>query len=313
MYYSINMETFKIILPCHNEEENINVIHKKVCEETKNLDYLFEFTFVDDGSTDDTWKKIEELSKNFKHINGISLSRNFGHQSAIQAGIEFSNDDSLIIMDADLQDNPKYIREFIKEWEKGYQVVLAKRIDRDENFFRKIIFSIFFNIQKKLTDIDIPKDVGHFSLIDKEVIKEMKKFPENFTYFNGLRTYLGFKTAYVDVIKDKRLYGNATMTYRKLFSLGLNGIFSFSSKPLNFIALLGFTISIGSLLVSVYSLFHKFRYGTTILGWTFGLSSIYFLSGIQLLSLSIIGQYIGRIFVDIKRRPSYIISKTLNT
>ncbi len=150
-------------------------------------------------------------------------------------------------------------------------------------------------------------------MIDKEVINEMKKFPENFTYFNGLRTYLGFKTAYVDVIKEKRLYGNATMTYRKLFSLGLNGIFSFSSKPINFIALLGFTISIGSLLVSAYSLFHKFRYGTTILGWTFGLSSIYFLSGIQLLSLSIIGQYVGRIFVDIKRRPSYIISKTLNT
>lgn len=306
------MKKIEVILPCYNEELNIPIIHDKILKATTGLNHNFNITFIDDGSKDQTWEVINNLSKKNKTTNGIRLSRNFGHQAAIEAGLKNVTDASVIIMDADMQDNPAYINDLVSKWEKGNQVVLAKRVDRDESYFRKKIFSSFFYIQNKLTDIEIPKNVGHFSLLDEAVVQQVNLFPEKFSYLNGLRSYIGFQTDFIEVIKDKRLHGSTQMSYRKLFSLGLNGIFSFSSKPLALIGLVGILISIGSLIVSAYSLYHKLRYGSTILGWDFGLSSIYFLSGIQLLSLSIIGNYIGSIFNEVKKRPNYIISEITN-
>lgn len=306
------MKKIEIILPCYNEELNIPTIHDKILEATSDLIHKFNITFIDDGSTDKTWEVINNLSKKNKTTNGIRLSRNFGHQAAIEAGLKNTTDASVIIMDADMQDNPSYISDLVSKWEKGNQVVLAKRIDRDESYFRKKIFSLFFYLQNKITDIEIPKNVGHFSMLDKTVVQKINLLPEKLNYLNGLRSYVGFQTDFVEVIKDKRLHGSTQMTYRKLFSLGLNGIFSFSSKPLVLIGLVGMIISIGSLIVSAYSFYHKLRYGSTILGWDFGLSSIYFLSGVQLLSLSIIGNYVGSIFNEVKKRPNYIISEITN-
>ena len=306
------MKKIEIILPCYNEELNIPIIHDKILEATTGLIHNFNITFIDDGSTDKTWEVINNLSKENEKTNGIRLSRNFGHQAAIEAGLKNTTDASVIIMDADMQDNPSYISDLVSKWEKGNQVVLAKRVNRDESYFRKKVFSLFFYIQNMMTDIEIPKNVGHFSLLDEVVVQKINLFPEKLSYLNGLRSYVGFQTDFVEVIKEKRLHGSTQMTYRKLFSLGLNGIFSFSSKPLVLIGLVGVLISIGSLIVSAYSLYHKLRYGSTILGWDFGLSSIYFLSGIQLLSLSIIGNYIGSIFNEVKKRPNYIISEITN-
>ncbi len=304
------MESFEIILPCFNEEDNIIPIFDEITKVVEDLEYKFLLTFIDDGSDDETWVRIKTLHDKSKNVKGIKFSRNFGHQAAINAGLKNSQNQNVIVMDSDFQDNPKYIIDLVSEWENGAKIVLAKRVDRDENFLRKKIFSLFFFLQKKISDINIPKNVGHFSLLDKSVVSEINLFQENFRYFNGIRSYVGFETKFIEVVKNKRRHGQSNMTYWKLFKLGINGIFGFSSKPLNLIAFLGIGISLGSLIFSAISLYYKYRYGRTLLGWTFGLSSIYFLSGIQLLSLSIIGQYVGNIFSEVKKRPNYIVKET---
>ena len=300
-----------IVIPCLNENENIEPLFLEIDNVFNKITHEFQIIYVDDGSTDSTWNEIVRLRENNNNVKGIKLSRNFGHQAAISAGISESDADATIIMDCDFQDDPKYIDDLIRKWEDGFDVVLAKRIGREEGLFRRIIFGTFFKLQKYFSDIDIPENVGHFSLLNRESIKNINNLEENSTYMNGVRAYIGFKVGYVDVVKKKRKFGDTKMSYRSLVRLGLQGIFEFSSKPLTLIALVGILVSFGSILVSIYSLIHKVRFGTTILGWDFGLSSIYFLSGIQLLSLSIIGKYVGNIFSEVKKRPNFIIDKKI--
>jgi len=306
------MKTIEIIIPIFNEENNIVPLYEAISKETNHLAYNFKLKFIDDGSSDTSWQKVLNLSSKYNNISGIKLTRNFGHQSAIDAGIQSSVGTPLIIMDADLQDDPKYIKEFIDSWEKGAQIVLARRISRKEGIIRRITTRIFFLIQNKISDISIPKNVGHFSFLDSEVVLQLKKFPEKNKYLNGLRAYLGFEIAFVDVVKNKRYSGKSKMSYLRLLRLGLSGVFGFSTKPLNAIGVLGLIISFGSILVSLVSLVYKFKFGVNVLGWTFGLSSIYFLSGIQLLSISILGYYIGTVFKEVKSRPNFIINDSFN-
>ena len=302
----------EIVIPVLNEEENIVLLYDKIVEAFKDISqHKFQINFINDNSTDKTWEIIRKLNDKDKNVKGIKLSRNFGHQAAIDAGISIFNSDALILMDGDLQDDPKYISNFVNEWEKGSKVVLAKRKTRKENIFRKIVFKVFFKMQKKVSDIDIPENVGHFSLLDQEVVELLKKFPERVKYFNGLRSYLGFSTSYVEVVKNKREHGKTKMSFFKLFKLGLNGIFGFSTIPLTAIGVVGFLIAMFSFVVSVYSLYVKYTTGGSILGWDFGLSSVYFLAGIQLLALSILGKYIGIVFIETKSRPMYFIEEKI--
>ena len=301
----------EIIVPCFNEEDNILILQKEVSTVLNDLEEDFRIIFIDDGSSDSSWDKISKLSSANNNITGIKLSRNFGHQAAIAAGLQNSNGDAVIIMDGDLQDDPSYLKDLIKEWYDGFDIVLAKRIKRKENFLRKFYIGVFFKLQSYLSEINIPANVGHFSLMDRKVVNEINNFGEKIKYFNGIRAYVGFNIGSIEVVKSKRRNGEPKMTYRKLLFLGIQGIFGFSSKPLTFIAILGFIISFGSLVISAYAFYFKVRYGTTILGWDFGLSSIYFLSGIQLFALSIIGKYVGNIFLEVKRRPSYIIQEKI--
>ena len=301
----------EIIVPCFNEEDNIPILQKEVSTVLNDLEEDFRIIFIDDGSSDSSWDKISKLSSSNNNITGIKLSRNFGHQAASDAGLQNSNGDAVIIMDGDLQDDPSYLKDLIKEWYDGFDIVLAKRIKRKENFLRKFYIGVFFKLQSYLSEINIPANVGHFSLMDRKVVNEINNFGEKIKYFNGLRAYVGFNIGSIEVVKSKRRNGEPKMTYRKLLFLGIQGIFGFSSKPLTFIAILGFIISFGSLVISAYAFYFKVRYGTTILGWDFGLSSIYFLSGIQLFALSIIGKYVGNIFLEVKRRPSYIIQEKI--
>jgi polyisoprenyl-phosphate glycosyltransferase len=299
----------EIIVPCFNEEDNILILQKEVSDVLSEVDYRI--IFIDDGSSDNSWDNISKLTVLNDNITGIKLSRNFGHQAAIDAGLQNSEGEAVILMDGDLQDDPSYLKDLIKKWDDGFDIVLAKRIKRKENFLRKFYIGIFFRLQSYLSEINIPANVGHFSLMDKVVVNEINNFDEKIKYFNGLRAYVGFNIGSIEVIKSKRRNGKPKMTYRKLLFLGIQGIFGFSSKPLTFIAILGFIISFGSLIISAYAFYYKVRFGSTILGWDFGLSSIYFLSGIQLFALSIIGKYVGSIFLEVKKRPSYIIREKI--
>ena len=306
------MKKINILIPIYNEEESIEELIGSIKDVVSPLSYEFSFTLVEDGSADESWNIIKNLHVDNIKMRKIKLSRNFGHQGAIFSGLDLFNEDALLLIDSDFQDNPKYIPELIKKWEEGSDIVLAKRIARKESLLRRLAISIYFKIQNRLSEISIPKNVGHFSLLDKKIVNEILNFPERKKFLLGIRAYVGFKVAYVDVIKEKRKYGNPKMNLKKLIKLSSEGLIGFSTAPLNLIGIVGVLISFGSIVFSLYTLVLNLFFGEKVLNWDFGLTSIYFLSGIQLLSISVLGQYIGKIFDETKRRPQYIVEEIID-
>ncbi len=305
------MKSVNIVIPLYNEAESLI---KFVAYVEENLDlssYNFIISLIDDGSSDKTWHEIEKLKNRDVTYRKIKLSRNFGHQGAIFAGLNFFNEDAAIVLDGDFQDDPKYIPKMLELWNLGNDIVLANRTKRKENFLRKFLISIYYRLQNKLSEISIPKNVGHYSLMDKKVVNQLIDFKESKKFLLGLRSYVGFKTVHIDVVRNKRAYGNSKMTFKKLLQLSSEGLIGFSTAPLNLIGVVGILISISSILFALYALFVKTILGNTLFDWNFGLTSIYFLSGIQLLSISILGQYIAKIFDETKNRPQFIIEKDL--
>jgi len=307
------MKKINIIIPIYNEKESIMELIETIQASIIGLNYEFTFTLIDDGSNDNSWEIIKNLKIGNLKIRKLKFSRNFGHQAAIFSGIEYFDEDAALFIDGDFQDNPKYIPELIKKWEDNFDIVLAKRISRKENFIRKLAINTYFKIQNRLSDINIPKNVGHFSILDKKIIEVIKTFPENKKFLVGIRAYVGFKVAYIDVIKEKRKYGNPKMNIKKLIKLSSEGIIGFSTAPLNFIGIFGILISFSALSFAIYTLIKNILFDVKVLNWDFGLTSIYFLSGIQLLSISILGQYIAKIFEETKNRPFYIIEDFINS
>lgn len=306
------MKKINILIPIYNEEESIDELVHLITRVVDNLKYKFSFTLVEDGSNDSSWEIIKNLHINNFDIKKIKLSRNFGHQGAIFCGLNHFIEDAVLIIDSDFQDNPKYLPKLIDEWEKGNDIVLAKRIDRKESIFRKLLINFYFKIQNRLSEIFIPKNVGHFSLLDKKIVQTINNFPENKKFLLGIRAYVGFKVAFVEVIKDKRKYGNPKMDLRKLLKLSSEGLIGFSTAPLNLIGVLGVLISLSALGFAIYTLILNVFMNEKVLNWDFGLTSIYFLSGIQLLSISILGQYIAKIFDETKNRPQYIVEEIID-
>ena len=307
-------KAINILLPVFNEEESIKEFLNELINEVDGIsDCSFFITIVDDGSLDNSWDIIKDL-KNTEKINyrKIKLSRNFGHQAAITCGINNFQEDCILIMDSDFQDDPKYVPKMIDLWLKGSKVVLARRIKRNDGFLKNIIFGLFYKIQFYLSDIKLPKNVGHFSLLDKKVVNVLNQMPEKIRYLNGLRAYTGFTPEFVDVEKNKRKYGKTKMSFSKFLNLAFRGIFDYSVKPIRFIGLSGLVIAFGSILFSIVVLIQDQIFGIKVFNWDFGLSSIYFLSGLQLLSLSILGEYVSNIFIEVKQRPIYIIDKIIN-
>lgn len=307
------MKKINIIIPIYNEKESIMELIETIQASIIGLNYEFTITLIDDGSKDNSWEIIKNLKIGNLKIRKLKFSRNFGHQAAIFSGIEYFDEDAALFIDGDFQDNPKYIPELIKKWEENFDIVLAKRISRKENFIRKLAINTYFKIQNRLSDINIPKNVGHFSILDKKIIEVIKTFPENKKFLVGIRAYVGFKVAYIDVIKEKRKYGNPKMNIKKLIKLSSEGIIGFSTAPLNFIGIFGILISFSALSFAIYTLIKNILFDVKVLNWDFGLTSIYFLSGIQLLSISILGQYIAKIFEETKNRPFYIIEDFINS
>lgn len=306
------MKKINILIPIYNEEESIEELIGFIKDVVSPLNYEFSFTLVEDGSTDESWKIIKNLNIDNIKMRKIKLSRNFGHQGAIFSGLDLFSEDALLLIDSDFQDNPKYIPELIKKWEEGSDIVLAKRIARKESLLRRLAISFYFKIQNRLSEISIPKNVGHFSVLDKKIVNEILNFPEKKKFLLGIRAYVGFKVAYVDVIKEKRKYGNPKMNLKKLIKLSSEGLIGFSTAPLNIIGIVGVLISFGAIVFSLYTLVLNLFFGEKVLNWDFGLTSIYFLSGIQLLSISVLGQYIAKIFDETKRRPQYIIEEIID-
>lgn len=300
-----------IIVPCFNEEEVIKETFKRLHDFSISLkNYSVEIIFIDDGSNDLTPLFLKKFADQFSFVKVIFLARNFGHQIAVTAGIDSAAGDALIIIDADLQDPPEVIHEMIVRWEDGNDVVYGKRIDRKgESYFKKFTAKGFYRILNYLSDVYIPLDTGDFRLISKEIAKNLRKMPEKDRFLRGMISWVGYKQIELPYHRATRYAGTSKYPLRKMLNFALDGILSFSTKPLQISIAIGIISSLISLLVIVYALFLRIYTNIWVEGWTAIMVAVLFLGGVQLLSIGILGSYIGRIYNESKKRPLYFVKE----
>jgi dolichol-phosphate mannosyltransferase len=301
-----------IIVHFYNELEGISLFLERLLPVAQKYDY--EIIFVNDGSTDKTSSLLEEFASKNKHIKVISFIRNFGHQMALMAGYDHAKGDAVITIDADLQDKPELIPELIDKWEQGYKVVYAKREERDDSYFKKQTASLFYQIINFLSDTPIPKDVGDYRLMDKQVVQFLTHLSERKDFLRGIVAWGGFKSTDVYFKRDKRTTGTTHYPLSKMIDLAMNGITSFSTKPLRMATYLGFLSSFFSVLVIVFKLIQHALFPQTywLPGWASLFFAVVFLGGVQLITIGIIGEYIGKIYKHIQARPNYLIKDLKN-
>lgn len=303
-----------IILPIYNEEQNIPVVYKELKTILHTLDatYDHEIIFVNDGSRDHSWPAIMQCAQNDECVKAIAFSRNFGHQMALTAGYDCATGDAIITMDADLQDPPTLIIDMINKWQQGAQIVYARRIDRKDNFLKKITAIWYYTFLDHISDVTIPRNVGDFRLIDKHVLQTLVGCREKARYLRGMVAWTGFTHEFVDFQRPNRLSGQTGYTWKKMFKLAFDGMTGFSMFPLKLAAYVGvFVIITGTLMfgyITVDALFYKVNY--PLFKWL--VTIIYIFMGVQFLLLWLIGEYIGRIHEQQKGRPLYVAAKKIN-
>ncbi len=307
-----NKELISLIIPCYNEEEMINICHERIVKVADNLkqDYDFEIIYINDGSTDKTQELLETIYKKDKRSVIINLSRNFGKEAAMTAGIDNSRGDALIILDADLQDPPELIPDIIKRWkETGADVVYGQRIERQgESWLKKFTSNGFYKVINFIANnVEIPKNTGDFRLMNRRAIDALSQLREKHRFMKGLFAWIGYKQVAFEYTREPRVAGKTKWNYLQLWNLALEGIAGFSTTPLRVASLFGLIISIASFIFGIFIIFKTIFFGSDVAGWASLSVMISFLSGIQLLSIGILGEYIGRIFGEAKRRPLYFI------
>jgi glycosyltransferase involved in cell wall biosynthesis len=301
---------YSIVVPIYNEELVINEAYKRMKTVMNLTEETYEIIFVNDGSRDSSFDMVKDICNNDKNIRLISFSRNFGHQLAITAGMNNSNGKAVIVIDADLQDPPEVMLKMIEKWKEGYEVVYGKRLSRErETFFKKITAKAFYRILRVMTDVDIPVDTGDFRLIDRKVCEALKRVPERNRYVRGIISWLGFKQTGVEFTREERLAGETKYPLNKMVKFALDAIVSFSYKPLKLATITGLSISIFSFLYLIIIVFKKLFINDAINGWTSIVALSLFFNGLVLIILGIIGEYIGRIYDEVKGRPLYIIDE----
>ncbi len=302
-----------IVIPVFNEEGNLPVLYERLSAVLKIPALDYELLFVNDGSRDQSLALLKSYADQDSHIKIIDLSRNFGHQLAVTAGLDHCQGDCAVIIDADLQDPPELITELIVKWNSGYQVVYARRIKRKGEHFLKVFTArIFYRLLKKLANIEIPLDTGDFRLIDRKVINNLKAMPERNRFIRGMVSWIGLRQTSVQYVREERLSGETKYPLFKMIRFALTGLTSFSLVPLQLASLFGFLVSAISFLAGLYTIYLKIFTVQTIPGWTSLMIALLFLGGIQLITLGIIGEYIGRISEEVKQRPAYIVQDKIN-
>ena len=302
-----------VIVPMYFEElvaqECYNRL-KSVMETIENIDH--ELIFVNDGSTDKTLEILKSIAEEDKHVKVINFARNFGHQSAVTAGLFNCSGDAVVIIDADLQDPPELIPQMLNKWREGFDVIYGKRGKRKgESKFKLITAKYFYKFLGKMSDIEIPKDTGDFRLIDKSVVEAFKQMPEQNRFIRGMISWIGFNQTYIEYTRDERFAGETKYPLSKMIKFASDGIISFSSKPLKLMTAFGSLAIAISFLIFIYAIISKFFFDTSV-GWTSLMCVMVFFGGVQLLSLGIIGEYVGRIYDESKRRPLYLIKDKIN-
>ena len=300
-----------IVVPIYNEEKNIPILYERLKKAASAISPNHELIFVNDGSKDASFVELMRLAEQDEHVFYINFSRNFGHQIAVTAGLDYSKGEAVVIIDGDLQDPPELIPELYAKYKEGYEVVYAQRLKRKgESWFKKISAKWFYRILKKMTHINIPVDTGDFRLIDRKIVECLKQMPEQNKFLRGQIAWIGFKQTAVHFERQERIHGKTNYPFSKMLKLALDGITSFSDKPLAVVTRAGLVVSGISFFVILYAIFSHFVLDRTISGWTSLIISSMFIGGIQLFSIGIIGEYISRINKNVLNRPLYIVGKT---
>ncbi len=315
MVYNERMKNnflLSVIIPVFNEEGNIDPLLDKLVPIVSSYDY--EIIFVNDGSKDNTTHEIKHHANNNKKIKLLSFLRNFGHQTALSAGYQVSQGDCVVSIDADLQDPPELIHDMIAKWQEGSKVVYAKRSERHESFFKTITAHGFYLLINQLSNTVIPENVGDFRLIDREVVDMLNNMPERSRFLRGLVAWGGYPSAYITFTRKSRTIGQTHYPFSKMLSFAINGIISFSTKPLRFASYLGLITSFLGFFGMMYAIYRRILLPSDywVPGWTATFVSIMFFGGVQLLTIGIIGEYIGKIYNQLQGRPQYIVKEKVN-
>ena len=308
-----------IVIPIFNEEENLQNLYNRLTAAAPSWGEDYEIVLVDDGSRDSSLTMMRVMAEKDARVRVVKLSRNFGHQPAISAGIKTAKGDAIVIMDGDLQDPPEELNRFLDKWREGYEVVYAIRTKRKEGFFKKIAYACFYRLLAWISDIEIPLDSGDFCVMDRKVVNVLvQEMPEQIRFVRGMRAYAGFKQVGVTYERAERAAGEVKYTFKKLVQLALDGLFGFSSFPLRLATYMGFLISIPSFFLGIFFVLHRLI-GFKVFGHapeeTPGTASLavgmYFLGGVILIILGILGEYIGRIYIEVKKRPFFVIDEVI--
>ena len=310
--------SLSVVVPCFNEEDVLLLTYRRLVEVLGNRDFRLQIVFVDDGSSDHTPCIIANFSQEDARVKTVLLSRNFGHQAAVSAGLANADGDAVVVIDADLQDPPEVVLQMIEKWTAGADVVYGIRTKRKEPLLKRTGYSIFYRAFRRLADIDAPVDAGDFSLIDRKVLDVINQLPEKNRFFRGLRAWSGFRQAGVVYERDPRAAGYTKYPLRKLIKLANDGIFNFSTVPLTGVFYVGILMSslsfTGLVLVLVFRIFDIPIFGmrpSDVQGFTSTILTILLIGGIQLVSTGVLGEYIGRIYYETKGRPAYIIREKI--
>ena len=299
--------TLSIVVPCYNEQESIHACHEKLTQVLSALKESYEIVYVDDGSRDQTAALLEQIYARDSHVVVVRLSRNFGHQPAVTAGLSASLGNAVVIIDADLQDPPELIPEMVKLWRSGYKVVYGIRQTRDgETPFKLWTAKAFYRLINSLSDVEIPVDTGDFRLIDRVVVDVFLQMPERHRLLRGMWSWIGFSQVGLPYQRGPRFAGETKYPLRKMLGLALDGIVSFSVVPLRLVTALGFLSAGAAFLGIVYTLWVRLLTHSWVRGWAISFVGMLFMAGVQMLCLGILGEYIGRIYTESKQRPLFI-------
>jgi len=303
------------ILPIYNNAPSLELLHQKIADMMGDVSgkYDYEYIFVNDGSPDNSLEVLTKLAKEDARVKVLNLSRNFGHQAAVTAGLDRVDADAVIIMDADLQDPPEVCMKLIGKWEEGNHVVYAQRRTRKDTFFKRITANIYYRVLASTSTIKIPRNTGDFRLADRKVVEVVRDMKEYNRFLRGMFSFVGFKQEGVLFDRAARFEGKSEYTLKKMLKLGKDGLFGFSDAPLKFVSRLGFIVSVLSVVGIMYALMLKvFWSHITVPGWTMIVVSIFFVGGVQLVMLGVIGEYIARIYDEVRGRPTYIVADEIN-
>lgn len=302
---------YSLVIPVYNEENTLPELYRRISELMDRLDDQAELILVNDGSKDRSLELLRDLHEKDPRVCYLSLARNFGHQIAVTAGLNYVRGEVIVILDADLQDPPELIPDMVEKWRQGYHVVYAKRTQRQkESWFKRFTAYVFYRLLKQLADVDIPTDTGDFCLMDRQVVDVLNSMPERDRYIRGMRSWIGFQQTAVYFERHPRFAGEVKYTFSKSLSLAINGLVSFSKVPLRISTYVGLLAAVAAIFMGLLVIYWRiFVPQSPLTGFTIILVAIFFLGAVQLVSIGILGEYIGRIYEEVKGRPLYTLSE----